>query len=103
MSKIEERNSRIREIADELKEKADIWSPSWEESEKPETVISVSDSEIKTSKPDKDAGKGAKAEVKTTGADEESANRGLKIMMGGKLGDRAAGALADEDDVFRHS
>lgn len=46
MTRIEERNERIQEIAKELGENIEIFKPALDPSELPESVLQVNDSQI---------------------------------------------------------
>ena len=50
IAKIEERNIRMREIMTELGDTSDVWTPTLADSEIPESVLTVSESQITATK-----------------------------------------------------
>eukprot|EP00727_Mastigamoeba_balamuthi_P004157 m51a1_g13739 hypothetical protein (1077) ;mRNA; f:165001-168514 len=105
IAKISERNARIRDITEELKEHTEIWQPELDDAERPESVLSVRDDEISSTIPQRvnralHSAVGGAAQAAGAAPDEEQqcALRGLKVMMGGKLSGRTNHGMAEDQE-----
>lgn len=90
IQKIEEKNARIAEIAAELKEDIPLFHPELDEDELPESVFTVKESEMTsvrmlTQEEQEAVQQQQKEKEKAMEKRNESAERGLKVMMGGVL------------------
>jgi WD40 repeat protein len=95
ISKIEERNERIAAIIGQLQLPEQVYHPELDEDEAPERIIEVHDSEVKVEKvlseaerKKLDAKRLAQEERLRMNGEDNSRQRALMQMMGGKLEDR---------------